>query len=466
MKNNPFKLITIFLIGFILIIFFHPFELSDEENSAYNIITVLYVIMSVYGFIIFIRKDLFVFEPIIVIYAMYMGIFVYQPIVDIIHKSYRLIGVNVLPGCLAGSLIVAVSFGFLLLGYYQPIHSTKGFYKLSHSNHINRDTALHRNTSSLLRTAYIIWGVSWLIYSISWVSARGASLSYLLTMGMQGEVNEAQRAQTSLGFLFNFGSCMIASYMYIFIYEKKKTLKIVAFALTFLAYMFAGYRFIIIQLTSTIIIYIFAKKMKNPKTTLIGILAFIALLFASIVEFIRGGLRTGAGVNTEGYSISENILSPFESNFTLYKVFYRFTEVFPEYHPFTWGNTMIWETIYFIIPRAIWPEKPKTELFDRMAEAFGPQILTTGTALNNIAEYYYEFGAIGCIFFMYLFGYIFGRGRKLFLKRNANDHDLILFSMLFSLAFSCVNAGYMPMNFYMVIMTLFPVLFMKKKYRI
>jgi oligosaccharide repeat unit polymerase len=466
MKNNPFKLITIFLIGFILIIFFRPPELSNEENASYNIITTLYIVMSVYGFIIFKRKDLFVFEPIVVIYAMYMGIFVYQPIIDIIHKSYYLVGINILPGCFMGSLIVGISFGFLLLGYYQPVHSTSGFYKLSNNNHINRNTALHRNTKNLLRTAYIIWGVSWLIYSISWVSARGASLSYLLTMGMDGEVNQAQRAQTPLGFLFNFGSCMIASYMYIFIYEKRAILKIITFALTFLAYMFAGYRFIIIQLTSTIIIYIYAKKMKNPKATLVGILAFIALLFASIVEFIRGGLRTGTGVNTEGYNFSDNILSPFESNFTLYKVFYRFTEIFPEHHPFTWGNTMIWETIYFIIPRAIWPEKPKTELFDRMSEAFGPQILTTGTALNNISEYYYEFGIIGCIFFMYLFGYIFGRSRKLFLKKNANDHDLIFFSMLFSIAFSCVNAGYMPMNFYMIVMTLIPVLFMKKKYRI
>jgi len=273
MKNNPFKLITIFLIGFILIIFFRPPELSNEENASYNIITTLYIVMSVYGFIIFKRKDLFVFEPIVVIYAMYMGIFVYQPIIDIIHKSYYLVGINILPGCFMGSLIVGISFGFLLLGYYQPVHSTSGFYKLSNNNHINRNTALHRNTKNLLRTAYIIWGVSWLIYSISWVSARGASLSYLLTMGMDGEVNQAQRAQTPLGFLFNFGSCMIASYMYIFIYEKRAILKIITFALTFLAYMFAGYRFIIIQLTSTIIIYIYAKKMKNPKATLVGILA-------------------------------------------------------------------------------------------------------------------------------------------------------------------------------------------------
>lgn len=466
MNNSPIKLIIIFLIGFILIIFFRPSILSDEEASAYDTITLLYVVMSIYGFIIFKRKDLFIFEPIIVIYAMYMGIFVYQPITDIIHKSYYLVGVNILPGCSMGSLIIAMSFGFLVLGYYQPVHSTKGFYKISNSYHINRDTALHKNTKNLLLTAYIIWGVSWIIYSISWVSARGASLSYLLTMGMQGEVNQAQRAQTPLGFLFNFGSCMIASYMYIFIYEKRTFVKILIFALTFFAYMFAGYRFIIIQLTSTIIIYIFAKKMKNPKATLVGILAFIALLFASIVEFIRGGLRTGTGINTEGYNIADNLLSPFESNFTLYKVFYQFTEVFPEHHPFTLGNTMIWETIYFVIPRAIWPGKPKTELFDRMNEAFGPEILTTGTALNNITEYYYEFGVIGCLVCMYLFGYIFGRGRKLFLKKNANDHDLILFSMLFSIAFACVNAGYMPMNFYMVVMTLAPVLFMRKKYRI
>lgn len=420
--------------------------------------------MSIYGTIIFGSRRLFIFEPIVVIYGMYMGIFVYQPIVDIIHKSYFLIGVNCLPGCLWGSLIVGCSFGLLLFGYYRPVSSRFKYYAIG-SHGIERDTSLS-NGKSILRTAYIIWGISWLIYAFSWTSARGASLSYLLTMGMEGEVSDAQRAQTPLGFLFNFGSCMIASYMYIFIYEKRTKYKVAAFVLTFLAYMFAGYRFIIIQLTSTILIYVYAKRIQKPKKSIIAGLAFVALLFASIVEYIRGGLRTGAGVQTEGYSFFENILSPFESNFTLYKVFYRFTEVFPDQHPFTFGKTMIWETIYFIIPRAIWPGKPKTDLFNRMAEAFGPSILQTGTALNNIAEYYYEFGMIGCLVCMYLFGYIFGRGRKLFLKTNANDHDLVLFSMLFSIAFCCVNAGYMPMNFYMTIFTIAPVLYMKRKYRV
>lgn len=464
MENNYVKSFIVFIIGFILVWYVKPFDLTGEERQAYNAITCLYVVMSIYGVIIFGSKQLFLFEPIVVIYGMYMGIFVYQPIVDIIHKTYFLVGVNVLSGCLWGSLIVGISFGMLLLGYYRPIRSNSKYYSISLKG-IERDTSLIQK-KSILRTAYIIWGVSWLIYSLSWISARGASLSYLLTLGMEGEVNEAQRAQTPLGFLFNFGSCMIVSYLYIFIYEKKRRYKIVTFVLTFLAYMFAGYRFIIIQLTSTIVIYIYAKKIKNPPTFLLSALAFIALLFASVVEFIRGGLRTGAGVQTEGYSFFENILSPFESNFTLYKVLYRFTEVFPDKYPFTFGKTMILETIYFMIPRAIWPGKPKTDLFNRMSEAFGPDILQTGTALNNIAEYYYEFGMIGCLICMYIFGYIFGRGRKLFKKNNATDHDLILFSMLFSLAFSCVNAGYMPMNFYMILFTIAPVYYMKRKYRV
>lgn len=464
MENNYVKPFIVFIIGFLLVLYVKPFTLTGEERQAYNTITCLYIVMSIYGTIIFGSRQLFIFEPIVVIYGMYMGIFVYQPIADIIHKTYFLVGINVLPGCSWGSLIVALSFGFLLLGYYRPVQSHSKYYAIS-SRGIERDTSL-KQKKNILRTAYIIWGGAWLIYSLSWISARGASLSYLLTLGLEGEVNEAQRAQTPLGFLFNFGSCMIASYLYIFIYEKKRSYKVVTFVLTFLAYMFAGYRFIIIQLVSTILIYIYAKKIKNPKTSLITALAFVALLFASVVEFIRGGLRTGSGVQTEGYSISENILSPFESNFTLYKVFYRFTEVFPEQYPFTLGKTMIWETMYFMIPRAIWPGKPKTDLFNRMAEAFGPDILQTGTALNNIAEYYYEFGMIGCLICMYIFGYIFGRGRKLFLKNDATDHDLILFSMLFSLAFSCVNAGYMPMNFYMILLTIAPVYYMKRKFRV
>ena len=461
MGNSKFiRLSAFFLAGLCYFLWIRPFGLNDQENSAYNIILCLYGIMVIYGFAIFYQRRVFVFEPIIVIYAMYMGIFVYQPIVDIAQRSYTLVGVNPLPGCLKASMIVAASFGLLMIGYYRP-HKKKNYYRLT-SYGINRDTSLKTDPKVILKMSYLIWGISWLVYSMSWVSARGASLSYLLTLGMEGQVNDAMRAQTPLGFLFNFGSCMIASYAYIFIHEQKRWLKVSAFVLSILAYMFAGYRFIIIQFVSTLIIYNYAKKIKNPKSAIVGGLAFASLLFASVVEFIRGGLRTGSGVQVQGYNFVEHIFSPFESNFTLYKVFYRFVDVFPDQYPYTWGNTMIWETIYFVIPRAIWPGKPRTELFQRMAEAFGPEILQTGTALNNIAEYYYEFGPIGCMVFMYLFGYIFGRGRMIYLKRDANDHDLILFSMLFSLAFSCVNAGYMPMNFYMILLTIAPVLYMKR----
>lgn len=453
----------VFVLILIYLLSLKPSTLSPAMNEAYNTILIGFCIMSLYGCYIFSRKDLFFFEPITIIFALYVAIFFYQPCMDIYKGELYLVRKNVFSGCVMATAIVVISFGFLLIGYFMPLLGRKNrgnklpLFKCP----IRRNTS-SANTQKILYIAYVIWGVSWIIYVVSWAKVRGASLSYVLTLGGVGEVDAMARSQTALGFLFNFGSCLIASYVYIFVYEKKKVIKFSLFTLTVIAYMFAGYRFIIVQFITTLIIYYFAKRLVNPKGYIIGVLAGFFLIFASVMEFIRGGLRTGAGVNLEGYSLVQHILSPFESNFTLYKVMYRFVMVFPDQYPFTYGNTMIWETIYHMVPRAIWPEKPQTELFTRMAEAFGPEILTTGTALNNIAEYYYEFGILGCFVCMLLFGLIFGCGRNLFRKKNTTDHDLILFSMLFSIAFSCVNAGYMPMNFYMVLLTLSPVWIIKK----
>lgn len=464
LSGKKFKIsAVIFVLILIYFLGLKPTVLSPVMNEAYNTILIGFCVMSLYGCYIFSRKDLFLFEPITVIFALYVAIFFYQPCMDIYKGDLYLVGKDVFPGCDIATTIVVISFGFLLIGYFSPFYGRKQVVnKLPLFKYpIHRNTSLS-NTHKILHIAYVIWGVSWIIYVVSWAKARGASLSYVLTLGGAGEVDAMVRSQAALGFLFNFGSCLIASYAYIFVYEKKRIIKYSLFVLTVIAYMFAGYRFIIVQFITTLIIYYYAKCLVNPKGYIMGGLAGFFLVFASVMEFIRGGLRTGVGVNVEGYSLVQHILSPFESNFTLYKVMYRFVMVFPDQYPFTYGSTMIWETIYYMVPRAIWPEKPRTELFTRMAEAFGPEILTTGTALNNIAEYYYEFGILGCLVCMFLFGWIFGCARDLFRKKNTTDHDLIFFSMLFSIAFSCVNAGYMPMNFYMVLLTLAPVWIIKK----
>ncbi|GHT38667.1 hypothetical protein FACS189437_00010 [Bacteroidia bacterium] len=335
----------IFASYFIFILYNRPEELNWLESQAYTIVSVTTIIMSLFGIYIFSRKDIYMFEPIVVIFAMYWGIFVYQPVIDIAKHSTSIVGVDVLSGCLTANLIVIVSFFFLIIGYFS---AKKKSDTLSFPTKIIAENTSLPNKKKILKWAYIIWSIGFFFYVFSLSQGRGASWSYILTLGATGGVNDALRSGSRLGALTNFGSCMIASYMYIYLYEHSKLRKALFAILTLIVFIYNGYRFIIVTFILTFIIYKFVRFRKQPSLAFLGVLLTIFLIFASYMEYTRNSLRYGAGIRTE-YSIVENITSPFESNFTLYRVFYRFVDVFPEQYSYTYGKTMIWETMYMVV---------------------------------------------------------------------------------------------------------------------
>ena len=60
MENNYVKPFIVFIIGFLLVLYVKPFTLTGEERQAYNTITCLYIVMSIYGTIIIRNINYFV----------------------------------------------------------------------------------------------------------------------------------------------------------------------------------------------------------------------------------------------------------------------------------------------------------------------------------------------------------------------------------------------------------------------
>ena len=71
LSGKKFKIsAVIFVLILIYFLGLKPTVLSPVMNEAYNTILIGFCVMSLYGCYIFSRKDLFLFEPITVIFAL------------------------------------------------------------------------------------------------------------------------------------------------------------------------------------------------------------------------------------------------------------------------------------------------------------------------------------------------------------------------------------------------------------
>lgn len=450
--------ITFFTIGLISIIYLYPdCNFPDVEKQTYITITFLYCVIGICMLYAYWTKGVYFFEPIVLITAMYLAIFVFMPIHDIHTKDTLQFGKYVMGGGVKATIIVTISYLSLFICYY-------------YKNEIYGNVIIEQKKScvaflkakSIVKAAVVIWFVSFLLYTFYTVSTRGLSLTYIFTLGFSGMQSDSLLATSPLAFLNKFGNALAIPYLYIYIFSKNKILKIIIFTLTMIVYFINGSRYIMIIFLAGPIIYHYTKKNASPSIYRILIALFILLLGCAFIASMRTGMRTGQGSSAYNQFTIDNIFDPFYSNFTLYKTFYGAVEAFPREHPYQLGRGMIIGTIILFIPRALWAAKPSEAIGDYIEWSINKRARISGLAYNNIGEYYVEFGIIGCIVFMGLLGWACRKMKRLYENPQKDVNSLVLYSALYPCVFSIINAGWTPMNFYSILFTIFPWCIIKK----
>ena len=111
-----------------------------------------------------------------------------------------------------------------------------------------------------------------------------------------------------------------------------------------------------------------------------------------------------------------------------------------------------------IIPRVIWPGKPDALQKMVVTTAVSETAAQSGMAFVNLGEFYFEFGILGCIVSMFLFGVL-----SRYLRRIAkiNSDGLICYSMLLPTCIQLVARGYIPSNFYLIVFLCLPTLIIR-----
>ena len=88
--------------------------------------------------------------------------------------------------------------------------------------------------------------------------------------------------------------------------------------------------------------------------------------------------------------------------------------------------------------------------------SLGSLARTNGRAVANIGEFYANFGIIGIIVLMFLFGYIVSKLKSMY--EDPSENRLIMYSILYPLLFQWVARGNFSGNFYYTLFAFVPLI--------
>jgi len=391
-------------------------------------------------------KGIDIFEPLPVITVIYIMIFSIAPMLDLLTENTYFFGYNVVGGTIKATFIYIGGYIAFFIGY-----SMKKL-RFNWENSPEEITSISKKKKMWINLS--LWGFG-LLSSLIYLMGFGQSILYILSFGFGGTVQKNLIGGSSLAFLGVFSNAMVVPWMYLIINTRSITLRLLITFLTASIYFVIGFRFIIVIMIIAPIVYYYLKHQKRPSIVKVIIVLIILTILVGLVGYVRGDLRRGNEVTWSEFGMDE-VWYGIESNFEIYKAFYKMVEVIPESHSYTMGRQMSY-TFTIMIPRFLWPNKPDTPLRKVLQVVLNDYAVAAGTAWPNIGEFYSEFGVVGVVLLMYLFGVLCKASKKLYIGKNVNSHTLIAYSILLPAYLQMVIRGYMPTNFWMLVFFGIPI---------
>ena len=431
------------LIGLLLIANYPSIGFTQTEVSLYLMLLFAYFI--VVGLFVFgmIKFHIYLFEPFTIISVLYIGIFIYRPLQDLYSHSIGYAGVDLTDAGIKATVIFIFGYIAFFSGYFS---------KKKRRSYI--DNILTHSVSSNTSTLFIMWVFFYVLCIISTLSS-GFSLRYIFSMGSEGErvINEGN---TALLFLSNFATSLLVVWIMIISKSKKLALKILLTALMVVYLVVRNARWLILIMILEPIVYYFTKKKKSPNLVVVVLLGMSALLIFAWMQMNRYNIASGHGMQSfadKGGLSLEILMSPFDSDLTTYTTFYGMTQSYPKDYPYMCGKTFMY-VFFLFVPRAIWKAKPDNPVRDMIEHSLGTLARANGRAVANIGEMYANFGIVGVLLLMFVFGNLTSRLKVLY--EEPNDRRLVIYSMLYPLMFQWVARGNFSGNFYYTLFAFIP----------
>lgn len=346
-----------------------------------------------------------VFDPFYLISALYIMIFVFGPWVWISRGQTSYQGVEVMSYLPKGTFVFNIGFFFYVMGSYSKrnIRFTLGNRALNHStnNELKKIDYQNRNIQKyIVKYAIVLFSVS-MVLSLLYYRLIGRSLLSLLTFGNMGETVEGREA-SGLYFLKCFFRSAIPGAIMMVSFSRRKVVPWLCAVVLSVICISTGSRNLAITVILSIFIYQYISKKKRPKIFTLVLLIVSFYFLIGIVGIFRGAMKASAGMDFSQVN-SDALFDAFMYNAEIFYPFYNLVEYIPKYANYHCGLGILNIVVQFI-PRALWPGKPtmlgKTALEVMYGDSMG------GAAYPNIGEFYYEFGIVGVIVFMFAYGRI------------------------------------------------------------
>ena len=463
-RYSNFKWILLALLIITVILLFYP-------HNVLKIYQLNYVLNAIYIFIVLIllyclhrRKGLDLLEPIVLITIIYIAMFVVTPMIDIVCEEYFWYGYDLFPYGIKATFIA-------LLGYisFYFFYSFNIFKKASIKNvKLNEEIIYNRKSNSILICFILLMYTVCFIANVYYMIQRGGfNLTYILTLGIFGDVNKQNITDNSIGYISMLSYSLPTTALLYVEFGKNKFLKVLLFLVMFILQISRGFRFFVIQIAIMFFSYFYIRNNKRPKVYQILQLLLLLLIPIVIMTLFRNSIRDGNGINLDILnieSIVDGLNAAIMDNFRIYQNFYGMVNVIPNRFDYVFGRQIIIGTLVMIIPRAIWPNKLSSYGGEGLSTLIGPNI-GSGQAYPNIGEFYYSFGTIGVVFFMGIYGFWMKTVKQKYMKKENGALSNMIYVILLSSNLQLIIRGYTPSNFYFVLFSLLPIYFIKNLFK-
>lgn len=397
------------------------------------------------------------FDPFILISGLYFLIFVWAPSVWISRGQTGYQGVEVMAYLPKGNAVFLLGYISFSIGSY--ISRRKWSYLKyqydENENYISYDT------SKIAIFGWIVFGLS-IILGLLYYRLQGKSFLYMLTLGQRDSELSASSVSSSFLFLSCFIRSAIPGLLIILEYSGcKRIIKIICAIITILITVTTGSRNLTIATVLSIVVFSYLKKKKRPKIISL-VSAFVLLyLFVGFVGIFRGDMLNGGVIQLSEVS-SDSLMNAFMYNVEIFFPFYNLVEAIPKYSPFDYGLGILNVPIQFI-PHFLWPNKPASLGTSSLSAIYGSSF--GGAAYPNIGTFYYEFGLLGVVVCMYLFGYLIKK--KYYLGISTDERfRLMQYAITFGYLFQFVCRSSISSWAIDIVFMFGPIWILKKIYKV
>lgn len=453
-RHGVLELAGVYLVLGLLLLFQYSRAFGPEERSLFFALLLAY--LWTMGLLVYakLRFSLSLLEPLFMITALYEGIFVIKPMLDLRNGNMVEHGIPVMAGGAKATLLFAVGYTSMFWGYY-----TRRKMRLPGERRQTEKARQRGPDAKMIPWLYGAWSVTFLL-CIGCMLSQGLSARYIFSFGAEG-IRSADEGNTALLFLSNFGITLVTFWLMILEYTPGRLGKLVTTALCTLYILMRNARWLMLVFLLAPVILYYRKRGREPRLlpmllAAIGALAVFAWMQANRGTLAAGGAMGGWGAG--GFTL-EKLLAPLESDLSTYRTFYAMVLKYPLDYPYLLGNTFLYGLILFV-PRALWKGKPDNPVRDMIEHALNRRARASGTAVANIGECYANFGPLGVAALMYVFGRGAAALKRYCMEETERDGGIlqILYAVSDPLLFQWVARGNFSGNVYITLFAWVPAL--------